>query len=254
VTPGARLLLSPRWLVGHLLALGLIVLFVNFGLWQLRRLDQRVERNTLIEARMAAEPQPLALLRERFGEEPEGLAFRRAVAEGRYEPSGEILLRSRSRDGQAGWHVLTPLVGESGRALLVNRGWVPYALDNPPVEKASPPEGTVTVEGIVRPEEDPPEGWLARFAPRDPPEGPLRKSFYVDVERFAAQLPYPLEPVYLQLTGQEPAGERTLPLAPRPPELDRGTHLSYALQWFSFALIGLVGYLLLLRRTARAAH
>jgi surfeit locus 1 family protein len=250
--PEARVLLTPKWMLGHVLALSLVVLFVNLGLWQLQRLDQRVDRNTLIAARMAEEPRPLSQLREEFGKEPEDLAYRRALAEGRYEPAGEILLRSRSRDGTAGWHVLTPLIAESGRALLVDRGWVPYSLDDPPIEGAAPPTGTVSVEGFVRAEQDPPEGRLARFAPRDPPEGPLRTAFYVDVERLAAQLPYPLEPVYLELIRQQPAAEARYPLPPEPPDLDRGTHLSYALQWFSFALIGAVGYLLLLRHTARS--
>jgi surfeit locus 1 family protein len=251
--PDARTLLTPKWMLGHVLALGLIVLFVNFGLWQLRRLDQRLERNALIEARMAAEPRALSELREEFGNEPEDLAYRRALAEGRYEPAGEILLRSRSRDGTAGWHVLTPLIAESGRALLVDRGWIPYALDDPPAEEAAPPPGTVSVEGIVRAEQDPPEGWLARFAPRDPPEGPLRTAYYVDVERLAAQLPYALEPVFLELSSQQPAGDTRYPLPPEPPETGRGPHLSYALQWFSFALIGAVGYVLLLWRTARGS-
>jgi surfeit locus 1 family protein len=249
--PEARVLLTPKWLLGHLLALGLVVLFVNFGLWQLDRLDQRLERNAQIAARLAAESRPLAALREEFGEEPGDLAFRRATAEGRYEQANEILLRSRSRDGAAGWHVLTPLITESGRALLVDRGWVPYSLDDPPIEEAAPPAGTVSVEGLVRAEQDPPEGWLARFAPRDRSEGPLRNAYYVDVERLAPQLPYPLEPVYLELSRQQPAAEARYPLPPEPPELERGTHLSYALQWFSFALIGAVGYVLLLWRTAR---
>ena len=32
-----RKLLTPRWIAGHLLALALIVLFVNLGFWQLSR-------------------------------------------------------------------------------------------------------------------------------------------------------------------------------------------------------------------------
>jgi surfeit locus 1 family protein len=247
----AQTLLRPRWLLGHVLALGLVLLFVNFGFWQLRRLQVRQAENALIARRLAAEPIPLAELLEGGPSEPEELAYRRATATGTYDVSGEVLLRSRSRQGQAGWHVLTPLVQESGRALLVDRGWVPYMVDEPPVEEAAPPEGTVRVEGMLRAEQDPPEGWPARFAPRDPAEGALRSAYYVDVERLAPQIPYPLEPVYLELSRQTPEGDGSFPLPPEPPEREQGSHLSYALQWFSFALIGAVGYALLLRRTAR---
>jgi cytochrome oxidase assembly protein ShyY1 len=34
-----------------------------------------------------------------------------------------------------------------------------------------------------------------------------------------------------------------------PPPLGAGTHLGYALQWFSFALIGLTGWIVLLLRS-----
>lgn len=231
--------------------LALVVLFVFFGFWQLSRLSERREQNQLIASRMASEPEQLAGLLERYDQQEGELDYRRAFVRGRYEQENELLLRSRSRGGEPGWHLLTPLVQESGRALLVDRGWVPYRMDEPPVEEARPPEGTVEVEGLVRVEQDPPEGWAAALAPRDPPEGPLRSAYYVDVERLAAQVPHPLEPVYLQLTQQVPAGETRFPLPAEPPELENGPHLAYALQWFSFALIGVVGYALLLRRTAQ---
>lgn len=246
------ILLRPRWLLGHVLALSLIALFVILGVWQLRRLEERTSINAVVKERADSEPRSLADLKSEFGSDPEELAFRPAVVTGQYEPSSEVLLRSRSRNGQAGFHVLTPLIQESGRALLVDRGWVPYSMDEPPVEEALPPQGTVTVEGLVRAEQDPPEGWLAGLAPRDPAEGPLLITYYADVERLAGQVPYPLEPVYLELSAQNPGNEGRLPLPPAAPEVERGPHLAYALQWFSFALIGLVGYTLLLRRTVHS--
>src|SRR5690606_20888292 len=81
------------------------------------------------------------------------LDFLPVVATGTYDPQDEVLLRGRSLDGQPGYHVLTPLVLDAtagalaGRALLVERGWVPYDMDRVPVEAALPPAGSVTVRG-----------------------------------------------------------------------------------------------------------
>src|SRR5690606_2398291 len=96
------------------------------------------------------------------------LARRHAVATGVYEPADELLLRSKSYAGSAGWHVLTPLRLEDGSRLLVDRGWVPYELDEAPVAVAAPPQGTVTVSGFLQASQTPPSGAGASFAPRDP--------------------------------------------------------------------------------------
>jgi surfeit locus 1 family protein len=42
-----------------------------------------------------------------------------------------------------------------------------------------------------------------------------------------------------------------LPRRLPPPELTNGPHLSYAIQWFSFAAIVLIGSFTLFRRTVR---
>ena len=173
-----HVLLRPRWLAGHLLALALVVLFVNLGLWQLRRLEQR-----------------------------------RA-------------------------HV----------AQVVERGWVPYAMDRVPVAEAPPPAGKVTVTGRLR---RPTGGRAGSFGPRDPAEGELVQAYYVDVERLQGQMPYPLVEAYVELTSVTPPHPGDLPLPLPEPDLGEGPHLSYAVQWFSFAAIGIVGYFFLLRRAAR---
>jgi hypothetical protein len=58
--------------------------------------------------------------------------------------------------------------------------------------------------------------------------------------------PVRLELFYLVLIEQQPATPGPLPAPPPPPEIAAGPHLSYALQFFVFALIGIVGYGLLL--------
>ena len=241
-------LLTPRWLAGHVLALSLIVLFVSLGVWQLRRLEQRQTYNALLESRLEAQPQPFDLLKERYdlaaSEEVENAAaYRRAEVTGRFDAENEVLLRSRALDGQPGYHVLTPLLLEGNRALLVDRGWVPFELDEPPIAQAAPPTGEVSVTGILFPAQAQPTG----FGAKDPTEGELDAVFYVNTERLEQQLPYRLEPIYLELGRQTPLQTSQLPVPPAPPQLTEGSHLGYALQWFSFAAIGVIGYGFLMR-------
>ncbi len=252
-------LLTPRWLFGHLLALALVALFINFGFWQLRRLAQRDAYNALLETRLDASPQPYAHLERRTSAtapvaDADSVAYRRASVSGRYDPANEVLLRSRALDGQPGYHVLTPLRFAEGRALLVDRGWVPFEMDKPPVAEAAPPE-SVQVTGVLQPAQVQPEGGgvLDRLGlvQKDPAEGELDAVFFVNPVRIGRGLPYKLEPVFLELATQTPAQRGQLPVPPPPPEITRGSHLAYALQWFSFALIGVVGYAALLRGVLR---
>lgn len=250
---------TPRWLFGHLFALILIALFVNLGVWQLRRLAEREAYNTRLESRLTAEPQPFAQLIRQFSldapaEAQNSAVHRRVSATGRFDNAHEVLLRSRAQAGQPGYHVLTPLHLDGGRALLVDRGWVPFDLDEPPVRPAAPPAKPVTVTGYLQPAQVPVSGGLLGalgLIQKDPAEGLLEAVFYVNPARIGRQLPYRLEPVFLELSTQTPAQPGRLPVPPEAPDLTRGSHLSYALQWFSFALIGAVGYVMLLRSTAR---
>lgn len=249
-------LLRPRWIAGHLLALVLVVAFVNFGFWQLRRLQAVRARNATIVERTALAP--LALDDALAGVTPEAFPEYRSVqADGVFDPAHEVLLRGRSLGGQPGFHVVTPLVLPSGdaaapaRAVLVERGWVPYELDAVPVEGALPPEGSVTVVGELRAAQTPPTGAWAALAPRDPTDGPLTQTFYVDLERLQPQMPYALAPAWITLRAMTPPSAGDLPKPLPEHDLDEGPHLGYAIQWFAFAVVGVVGYALLLRATVR---
>lgn len=230
--------------MAHVVVLALAVLFVNLGFWQLRRLEERRLANTVGEARFEEEPTVLDTLLAAAGEDAGSLEYRRARVTGVFQPEDEVLIKSQVYLGSAGFHVITPLLGEDGTATLVNRGWVPLDVNDVPVAEAHPPEGPVTVEGWVRPTRE-----RAGFGPTDPEEGRLIVMSRVDIDRIQQQVPYPLDPVYLSLLDGE-AGP--LPIPADPPSFEEeGPHLGYAIQWFSFALIGLVGYFFLIRRSSR---
>lgn len=250
-----RFLLKPGWIALHVGALCLAILFINLGLWQLNRLEQRQARNTLLKERLFAEPRALQDLLDEYNTgdlaaSQESIAYRPATLTGRYDPEHEVLLRStRNYEGEPGYYLLTPLKLENNRAILVNRGWVPFEFKVPPVHEAAPPNGVVEVTGTVNLERKPPSDSRAALAPRDPP-GELDITAYIDTGRLERQMPYELLPIYLELREQSPAQENDLPLPLQNPEFTPGSHLGYAVQWFAFTLIGVIGYGFIVRQRA----
>jgi surfeit locus 1 family protein len=247
-----RFLLKPVWLIAHLVVVVVAVLFINLGFWQLRRQHQQNSYNALLESRLEAAPLPFDTLLNRYdltakAADADAAAYRTVRVQGRYDPAHEVLWRSKEHNGQPGYDVLTPLVLPGGKAILVNRGWVPYADDTPPITQATPPEGPLTLTGVVLPAQPEPHG----LAAKDPPTGKLSAVFWVNPARLQAQMPYALEPVFLSLIAQTPPQSGTYPILPGPPPLSTRNNFSYALQWFSFTLIGLVGYAFLIRQGAR---
>lgn len=225
------------------------LLFVALGVWQLQRLGEVRARNAVLEQRMDAPPVADTDLTAAGGADRVAeLAFRSVELAGSYDRSEQILVRSRQHNGHDGFHVVTPLRMDGQPAVLVNRGWIPAGVDAEPAVDATAPDGRVRVTGILRPSEDPP----ALFGARDPAEGRLERAFRVDVERIARQLPYRVAPLWLALQDQQPPAGR-FPIPVPPPQPDAGPHLSYAIQWFSFALIAVVGYVAYRRRTHAAA-
>lgn len=223
-----------------MLVIAVCALFVSLGLWQLRRLEERRLQNSVWQTRLASAPLPIDELLMGVGSDLESLEYRPAIARGTFAPDQEVLVRSQVWNGTAGFHVITPLVRADGSALLVNRGWVPLEMDDVPVP-ARPPEGEVDLIGTVRLSQT-----RGPVGPSDPPEGDLQQVARVDINRIARQLEWPVLSVYV--VAQE-TGREGLPIAVEAPDFaDQGPHLAYAVQWFAFALISLIGYLFLLRR------
>ncbi len=251
-------MLKPRLWPWHLVVLAVVITFTQFGFWQLDRHGQKAAANALLLERLAAEPEPLLAALGRYDpdapdEAANAATHRPVVFTGQFAADGGLLLRSQSYLDRPGYHAITPFKPDgSDQWILVDRGWVPYDLQADIVTDWSPPSGPVRIEGRLMPERDTPVGPLAVFAPRDPPTGPLETIARVDVDRLQPQYPQPLEPFYVQVSAierlsGEAASTGRLPIVRDAPEPDPGPHLGYAFQWFSFAIIGLVGYVLLLK-------
>jgi surfeit locus 1 family protein len=218
-------LLSSRWLAVAGAA-AICAVCLGLGHWQLDRL---AEKNTWIaemNARLELAPVPVAVALE----EPAAWEFRRARADGTFDPGESVLVELRQRGGRSGVRVVTPLrLPGREEALLVDRGFVPSQRVGEFLERDLPPEerGEVRVEGILRPLQ-------ARALP--PGEYARRQRWYrLDLAGIQRQVPYPLAPVLL-VRGEAPA-EGALPVGGFDPPRTRVNHLHYAITWYSMAAI-----------------
>ena len=234
-----RALRQPKWMVATVVVLALAAVFVRLGIWQLERLEERRAVNQIGEQRMSEDPVRLSRVLEEAEGDPESLQYRRVYVTGMFDPSEEVLIRSQVELGQAGFHVITPLVEDDGWTVLVNRGWVPLSMDTPPVGPR-PPSGRQVVEGWVQLSQTRPP-----FGPEDRP-GEEQVFNRVDIGRIAEQMPHDVASVYVVAMGEE---SEELPIPVDPPDFtNEGPHLAYAIQWFGFAAVGLVGFYFLVRR------
>ena len=119
-TMAARL--NFRWNLWPTLAAAAgIALTVALGFWQYGRGQEKAALSARIE-RLAQEPPVHVAERELDARDVE---LRRVEARGEFEPKHALLLDNRVWRGRVGYQVVMPLrLGESGRYVLVNRGWI----------------------------------------------------------------------------------------------------------------------------------
>ncbi|MFM8236710.1 MAG: SURF1 family protein [Actinomycetota bacterium] len=231
-----RELLRPRWIAGHLLAVFMTALFVTLGFWQLSRNQEKRDETRAREAAFVAPAPPLGRTSPASGT--------RVEARGTYDPDGGVVLRDRMRGERIGADVLTPLRLADGTAILVDRGWVA----TPAVaatRAAAPPTGPVVVRGPFRGSRPLRAGDTVRRV-----DGLLTVP-RVDTERLGRDLPYALRPGWIEAQAQAPAPASGVPALPRPEPPDQVNHLHYAIQWFAFALIPVIGWPIVLMRTRK---
>ena len=225
-----------RWLV-------VAVLMLALGRWQLLRADEKIRLIEAAEAARAAEPVDVARLdaagSDALDARDAAAAYRRVSARGTWLAGRQFLWDNRAHAGRPGLEVITPLVLEDGRAVLVNRGWMPL-----PASRSAPPEvgpsgaGPVALVGLAS---RPSRGFSGgdAFVAHAPWPRWLQ---WFDYDGVAAALDRPLVPIVLQperagRDGRASAGAADLfaenwqPAASGPEK-----HWSYAVQWFAMAV------------------
>ncbi|QIG40799.1 SURF1 family protein [Microbacterium sp. 4R-513] len=236
-----------RWTVYVAIAIVFAIACAFLSNWQFSRNAQRSEQLALVAANYDSDPVPLADVIPAGASLKPSDEWTPVTLTGTYLADDQLLARNRAHGGTAAYEVLVPFRLDDGRVVLVDRGWVPPGeAQNAPDHVPGPPDGEVTVVVRLRPGEPLPGSG------RSAPDGQVPTIHLPTV----AGLVDPsagdaLErSAYGVMVSEDPApAER--PEALEAPSDDPGPHLSYAVQWILFAVMGFIfiGYII---RTERA--
>lgn len=205
--------------------------FGRLALWQLDRAAEKVEiqQALMIEQQKNAEPIESIPLGHLHPSNPE-MQNRHVSLVGEYDNEHSILLLAEFHDGQIGYGVVTPFrVTASNQLVLVHRGWTTGILPPNTEPDLRPVFGAqhLTAQVYV-----PPADARVLSSTVDANVWPLRiRSLEFDViEQVLGEEVFPFQ---VRLTADQPGVfVRHWPAV----NVDVNSNLSYALQWFSFAL------------------
>jgi len=202
--------------------------FVRLGIWQLHRRGERRAQNAVVTARQREAERDVGSVSLN---DTDGLRFRRVRVAGTPDYQHELILAARSHNGAPGVNLLTPVrIPGRDTAVIVNRGWV-YAPDGATIDESKFRERDSVFVGFA---EDFPSPTGVSYA------GKPSVLARLGAAAAAKAVPYPIALFYVVALGDS-TGAADRPARLTVPPLDEGPHMSYAIQWFSFAAIALAG-------------
>lgn len=228
------------------LALLFAVLCGGLSWWQFARRSATAAEDQQIAANWQAPPRPVSQLLPSVTSFDPAVRWRPVGLTGTYLPARQVLVRNRPLNGRPGFEVLTPLQLTGGTVFVVDRGWVSIGAkqDRPDLVPA-PPAGPVVVTARLH-ESEP------NLVGRGAPAGEIAD---VNLPLLARSIAAPTYTGAYGLVRSETPAPAVVPVPEAQPSADlgtdEGTHLSYALQWIVFALIGFFALGLTVRRDLR---
>jgi cytochrome oxidase assembly protein ShyY1 len=216
-----------RWLSWFVLASLFAAACVVLATWQFDRRDQAVSKIQRMVENYEKTPIEYGLISDLTLDQVTPYEWTPVQLEGVYLTDQELLVRNRPIAGQPGFLQIVPFKLLSGEVVILERGWIPADSDLAPAVSMTPAQEAKTLIARVR---------LSELTPnRDSPTGfatsihleSLNELLGLDIE----------QQFYLRLISESP-GEPSSPQPLRKPTLDEGNHLSYAVQWILFALMG----------------
>ncbi|PIC41541.1 hypothetical protein B9Z55_008924 [Caenorhabditis nigoni] len=227
-----------EWSTGSILMLGLPAFAFSLGVWQIYRLIWKLDLIEHFKSRLSQEA--IELPDDLSSSSLEPLEYCRVRVTGEFLHQKEFIISPRGRFDPAkktsasvgsmlsenemsshGGHLITPFrLKNTGKVILINRGWLPTFYFDPESHAKTNPQGTVTLEAIVRKTEQRPQ-----FVGQNVPEQGVW--YYRDLEQMAKW--HGTEPVWL-----DAAYETTVPGGPIGGQTNinvRNEHMNYLTTW-----------------------
>lgn len=241
-----------QWLLIAITVALAVILCITLGRWQFSRYEDRTSAITSVEQNYSAPAQPI----ERFLPNDDSVlnprdAWTQVELTGHYASQFTSLLRNRPINSTPGVHVLVPFITDGGHTLLINRGWVPQDTNfNRPSVLPNPPFGEVTIVAHLRESEPQSE--------KDAPVGQVQMIYVPDAiaaglefgNGSASELPGVYQNAYGSVASESPSASDAINPPPKP-STDPKNHLSYAMQWWVFAIGAVAGFGVLIVRESR---
>jgi cytochrome oxidase assembly protein ShyY1 len=222
-------------LLAAAITIAAVVIFVRLALWQLGRAGEKDE----LQAQYAAGQRSVVELTAANAATVS--QFQRVSARGRYDSAHQILLDSMpSAMGQPGYRVVTPFELEQGGWLLVDRGWHRPGATRSVLPDVTVGDNTRTIAGQLSTLPRP--GVRLAPAPGGDPKWP-RVMNWPEQASIESALERKVLPGLVLLDADQPDGYERVWQA----RMDMGSdrHLSYAVQWFGFALAAVALFVVL---------
>ncbi len=223
----------PRLILSVFVAI-LLPLFLYLGYWQLQRAEEKRVLQAAYDTRASGAHVPVQARVQPADE----LQFYRVSAQGYYETDYQLLVDNRVHQGHVGYYVITPLrLQGSDVRLLVNRGWIPLGVDRAHLPRIETPFNLQEVVGVAT---VPLEKGFTLEKPEATGNSWQPVWQRLDLVRYAAVAPFPIQPVVLLLDPSATGG-----FTREWGRLDAGiaVHQGYAFQWFALAVLLLGIYL-----------
>ena len=228
-------LVSRRWILFAIIVALLAYFAWWLGEWQFHRLEDRKERNSIVERNESAAPVPADSVLSTSRSVSATSEWTRVTATGTYDVEHTVQVRYRTYEGNSGVEVVVPLVTSTGTAVLVDRGWL--ATDAATADLSDvpkPPTGTVTVTGWVRADAT---GDSAAVSS----EGGAVSTRAISSRTITAATGLSAYRGFVQLDKESPAPATAL-RASELPDLGNGPHFFYGLQWWFFGVLAVFGF------------
>lgn len=226
-----RFVLSRQWAGYLVLTVIFAIACCALGTWQLNRRAEALAEVARIDANYDAEPVPVAEALPDPATFDIDQRWQVVALTGEFLADEEVVVRNRPFEGSSGFEVITPFRLDDGTVFMVDRGWIAQNSRGRPSEAAPPPSGQVEVTARLKAGED-------RIAGRTSTGVELAT---IDLDELAERVDGPAYTGAYGVLVQSGADVDEPPLAAARPIRDEGPHLSYALQWYVFALLGFIG-------------